>query len=263
VYGTYSPSQVVTWSIDGGNPTGVSISSGGVLTVESTAATGTITIRATSTVAGYTNISGTKVVMINAPSTPPPLETDFTTETNANLLGLYPSGNYADATTLIAAMDARINTSFYNAAGGYTVNPDDIYGITNVYYNQIVGAAPSMAWIINGDDLIVYGWNDTNATIVFNIAVINETTGEGWITGDENNSPYGETYLRSYSSLTSGSEKISISNLTGSDITTVIGLTGYKVYVIVRWTGNFSSGRDFNDNGDALNLLNVISVTVP
>jgi hypothetical protein len=113
--------------------------------------------------------------------------------------------------------------------GGMTVNPDDIYGIAGVKHNQVAGKAPSMAWIIHGNDLIVYGWSDISATIVFNVAVINTTTGKGWITGDAHNVPYGDTYSRTYSTSTSGSEKIPISDLTGGKIKTAEGLSGYKV----------------------------------
>ncbi|MDR0655259.1 MAG: hypothetical protein LBG22_02995, partial [Treponema sp.] len=54
VAGTNSPSQTVTWSIDGGAPTGVTLA-GGLLTVQKTASNGDITIRATSTVLNYTH----------------------------------------------------------------------------------------------------------------------------------------------------------------------------------------------------------------
>jgi hypothetical protein len=187
-------------------------------------------------------------------SVPPP-DYNFTEEADANLLGLYPgSTGYTNGAAVISDMDDRIETSFYDSSNGSIVDPSYIYGITNVYYNQIAGTAPSMAWIINGDDLIVYGWNDTNATIIFNIAVIHESNGTGWITGDEN------TYLRSYSSSNSGSEKISISALTNNQITTATGLNEYKVYVIVRGLGAIP-GYDFNDQLDAYNDENVIAVT--
>jgi hypothetical protein len=117
-----------------------------------------------------------------------------------------------------------------------------------------------MAWIIHGNDLIVHGWNDIPATVVFNIAVINETSGEGWITGDGDNDPYGETYSRSYSSSSSGSEKIPISALTGAAITSAAGLSGYNVYVIVRWTDDFVTNRDLNSSTDYYVDKNVIAV---
>jgi hypothetical protein len=255
VAGTNSPSQTVTWSVEG-NPTYVSISSAGVLTVEPTASTGTITIRATSTVAGYTDKYGTKSVTINAP----PSETDFTTEANAELLGLYPGDNYANGAALIAAMDGRINSSFYNITTyGLPVDPSNVYGATGVKADNVAGAAPAMAWAIHNDTLIVYGYAG-EATIVFNVAVIKESDGTGWINGDGNNDPYGNTYLRMYNTR---AEQIPISDLTDSNITTTAGLSGYKVYVIVRWTDDFISNRDFNKDDDFYNNMNVISVTVP
>jgi hypothetical protein len=243
VTGTNSPSQVVIWSIDG-NPTGVSISSGGVLTVESTADTGDITIRATSTVSGYTNISGIKVVTINAPSF-----TDFKLEANANLLGLYPGTNYENGSAVISAMDLRTgNISFYNPQ--INVPPAQIYGINGVKRGNIAGASPSMAWVFNENNLIVHGWDDINATIVFNVAVI-KPDGTGWLKGDEN------IYFKSYTSAIS--EEISISDLTNNGIITGLGLSGCKMYVIVRSTSSASVVGDFNINS-SYNLLNVIPV---
>jgi hypothetical protein len=254
VAGANSPSQAVTWSVDG-SPAGVSISAGGALTVQPAAGTGNITVRAASTVAGYTDKSGAMVVAINDPSSPPPpppSETDFKVVANANLLGLYPVSDYGDGASVISAMDGRINTLFYDP----TPNPNNPINGININSGNVAGGAPAMTWVINGNNLMVYG-HAGNATIVFNIAVINETTGQGWITGDGNNAPYGETYLRTYST---GAEQISISDLTDGNITTAAGLTGYKVYVIVRWTDNILPA-DFNDETDPYNNINVIAVS--
>jgi hypothetical protein len=231
-----------------------------VLTVEPTASTGTITIRATSTVAGYTDKYGTKSVTINAP----PSETDFTTEANANLLGLYPGADYADGAALIAAMDARIDTDFYNiVTSGIEVDASKVFGATGVKMDNVAGGAPAMAWAIHENNLIVCGDATNGPFIVFNMAVIKESDGTGWINGDANNAPYGNTYLRAYYGNNQDAEQISISALTDSNITTTAGLNGYKVYVIVRWTDGFISNRDFNKDDDFYNNMNVISVTVP
>jgi hypothetical protein len=225
----------------------VSISSTGELTVKPAAATGNITIKATSTVAGYTNISETKVVTINAPSP----DYDFTEEADANLLGLYPgSTGYIDGAAVISAMDLRTdNTIFYDPQ--LPVNPSYIYGITGVLSDDIAEANPVMAWIFDGNDLIVYGWSDIPISIVFNVAVI-KPDGTGWLKGD------GSTYFEEYTSARSG--KISILDLTNGAITTVAGLSGCKMYVIVRSTSPLSVAGDFNTN-PGYNIGNVISVT--
>jgi hypothetical protein len=202
--------------------------------------------------------TATKAITVNSPS--PPTELNFKEVVNANLLGLYPGADYANGGAVISAMDLRINSTFYDASSGIDVDPSDVFGVTGIKINDVASTSPGMAWFIYNDSLAVYG-QAGNATIVFNIAVINETTGLGWITGDYNNSPYGYTYLRTYST---GVETISISNLTDGNITTVSGLNDYKMYVIVRNTGGLHDGAyeyDFNIN--AYKTQNVISVTVP
>jgi hypothetical protein len=254
----------VTWSITtNGHEAGTSLSattgSSVTLSVDANESKTSITVKIVSNLDGST--TDTKTITVNSPSPEP---TDFTTEANARLLGLYPgSGGYEDGTEVISAMEGRINSSFYDIVGsGFDVSPDDVFGATGVKADDIDSSEPGMAWFILNNYLVVYGAvSGTSSQIVFNVAVINETTGEGWITGDGDHTPYGDTYLRTYNTR---SEKISISDLTENNISTATQLKsdGYKVYVIVRWTDNFLS-RDFNDSTDFYNDCNVISVTVP
>jgi hypothetical protein len=254
--------QSVTWSITTSGiavGTGLSATTGSPVTlnVDASESQTSIEVKIVSNLDGTK--TATKAIAVNSPL-PPPTGTDFKTEANANLLGLYPGTDYVNGAAVISAMDARINTSFYNITTyGILVNPDHIYGITDVKADNVAGGSPAMAWFIHNDDLVVYGYAG-HSTIVFNIAVINETTGQGWITGDGNNAPYGDTYLRTYST---GAEVISISDLTDGNITTAAGLSGYKVYVIVRWTDNFVTNRDLNSSTDYYVDKNVIAVTVP
>ena len=205
-----------------------------------------------------------KTVTVTAPPPPPPPSQalDFTTEANANLLGLYPgAAGYAGAAAVIDAMDWRRNAGFYNiTTSGVDVPPDVIYGITGVKRDNVAGAAPAMAWIINGDDFIVHGYADHNPAVVFNVAVINAATGTGWVTGDADNAPYGNTYRRAYTGQES--EKIPIASLTNGEITSAAGLGGYRVYVIVRGMSALPQ-YDFNDPSDPYNTWNVIAVALP
>ena len=66
VTGDNSPSQTVTWTVQGGGA-GTSISTGGLLTVGGSETATTLTVRAASTVAGYTNIAGTAIVTVASP----------------------------------------------------------------------------------------------------------------------------------------------------------------------------------------------------
>jgi hypothetical protein len=275
VTGANSPSQVVTWSIDG-NPTGVSISAGGVLTVQPTAATGNITIKATSTVAGYTNKYGTVVVMIN-PSLPPPppSDTDFKTETNANLLGLYPVGDYTNGAAVISAMDARADAAiitdlidsniFYNpTTAGNSFSHGNWPGGAPNTCGLILGNAPRMRWIVNGNNLVYYGESTTTGiTITFNVAVIRISDGYGWIYGpdtDYDTDPDLTGVVKETYNYESDVRTISISDLTNGTVSDVTGLgSEYKVYIIVRMTNGLTNFKDFSLSTVAANR-NVIAV---
>jgi hypothetical protein len=261
VTGDNSPSQTVTWSIDG-NPTGVSIPAG-VLTVESTAATGDITIRATSTVAGYTNISGTKSVTINAPLPNTATPANFLMEYEK--LGLDP-GTYT-AGSLISAMDARATAATVTDPGDGNIfyNPSTS-GISGTFshvnwpggattYGSILSIDPGMRWIVNGDNLVYYGQGTAfGITITFNVAVIRISDGYGWIYGpdiDYATNPDLENVVKETYENVSDVRTISISDLTNGIVSDVTGLgngitTGYKVYIIVRMTNSYPAVGDFN-----------------
>jgi hypothetical protein len=270
VTGDNSPSQAVTWSIDGGDPTGVSITDG-VLTVESTAATGNITIRATSALAGYEDKSGAIVVTINAPNTA--IAANFLMEYAK--LGL-PADTY-NAGSLITAMDTRAtaatvidlgdNNIFYNPASGYSSTFSTIGwpGGAPTTWGLILQSEPGMRWIVDDDDLMYYGTGSTGGiTITFNVAVIKISEGTGWIYGNETDdatgTPLTNVVKETYNNI-SDVRTISISDLTNRAFDDVTGLNtdGYNVYIIVRSTNSYASfmSGDFNT---LVSTRNVIAV---
>jgi hypothetical protein len=260
VAGNNTPSQNVSWSVDGSPITGVSIDVDGNLTVTPDASDGEITVRATSTVIDYTSISGSIDVEITSPGPQKTEATDFTTSsTNANLLGLYDPSDYSSASAVIAAMNTRATNAeidppdatpaFYNPV---LQVPDAIDYGTNQLYDHVAGESPGMAWFIYDNELVVYG-EAIEARIIFDVAVIKESNGKGWIT----------SYDRTYNTR---SETISIADLTGNNFTTTAELTGYYVYIIVRkLPSSFSEDYDFNSmaNAPLTNDKNVISIEIP
>jgi hypothetical protein len=170
---------------------------------------------------------------------------------NYEKLGL-PVASYT-AGAMISAMEGRVQDSFYD--------PDPILnrdlssydvGLGTVNCSQVAGVEPTMAFVLSTsrNSLIVYG-EAINATIWFQVAVINTSDGTGWITGDGDNT-YPNTYKRTY---TTGAEEIPISSLTGGAIATAAGLSGYNVYIIVR--GLDAVSGDFNEHFN-LKTMNVI-----
>jgi hypothetical protein len=248
--------NTVKWQITStGHAEGTSLSSDTgatvTLSVAESESKSSISVQITSNLNGTT---ATATFDIQSPD----VSTEIDFLENPTLLGL-ASTTYTKE-SLIAAMDGRQNSDFYNPAGTSDTVPGDIYNIAGVRRSTIASVNPAMAWIINEDDLIVYGWSDIPATIVFNIAVINTSTGLGWITND-NKSPYGNTYNRTYSGGAT-SEKISISHLTDGNILTTADLTEHKVYIIVRALSGLDTAGDLNINPD-FNIGNVISVNIP
>jgi hypothetical protein len=247
------PSDSVTWSVSSGINTEVTFSSNPdtstMLTVGTNGVPGIIKVIGTSVVTPGIISNEVTITIVDA------IEKDFKIVANANLLGLFPGSDYGNGLDVISDMDARVQTSFYDP----TPNPANPINGININSGNVAGAAPAMTWVFKGDNLMVYG-EAGNATIVFNIAVINEITGQGWITGDYNNSPYGNTYKRTYST---GFEEISISKLTGGSITTTSVLNDYKVYVIVRNQAGIHDGDEYDFNKIAYKTQNVISVTIP
>jgi hypothetical protein len=250
----------------------VSIDADGVLTVEPAADTGTITIKAASTVAGYTDKSGTKGVTINDPDTA--TAADFKTEANANLLGLYPgSGGYGSAGALIDAMEDRADKAtktplvgshiFYNpATAGTSFSHGSWPGGAPTTCGSILGNAPRMRWIVNGNNLVYYGESTTTGiTITFNVAVIRISDGYGWIYGPDTDyatDPDLENVVKETYNYVSDVRTISISNLTNGTVSDVTGLgTEYKVYIIVRMTDGKTAAGDFNTSYGTRNVITV------
>jgi hypothetical protein len=273
VNGNNNPSQNVSWSVDG-SPTGVSIDTNGKLTVTKNASAGKINVRATSTLIGFTDKSGYKEVDITSTASEESETTaiDFTTKANAGKLGLYPEVNYDSGDDLIDAMDLRAtnakvdpdgtgpNIPFYNPV---LQVPDAFDYGTDQLYDQVANTEPAMAWFIHNNKLVVYGHRThptSVAEIVFNVAVINTSTGQGWITGDANNPHFGITYKRQYVDGESAGE-ISIKALTGNNFTTTAELTGHKIYIIVRALPTDFPEDDFNAEIDSYRIKNVIDIT--
>jgi hypothetical protein len=249
----------VTWSIEtSGIASGTSLSSTALssvtLTVDASESNTSIIVKIVSNL-DESKIA-TKTVYVNEQLSP---TLDFTTAANANLLGLYPEGNYDSGDDLIDAMEIRATNAKFDPEGPFPAfynpsTPIDLtdYGITDAKRGGVDGAAPAMAWYINSNNqLIVHGSATSGASIKFDVAVINAVTGAGWVT----TTPYEEAY-----DIYAG--RNTEIDLTGTNsMTKLPNLTGYKVYIIVRWTNDFSNERDLNDEHDFYNDRNVIDIT--
>jgi hypothetical protein len=246
----------VTWSItttDTGEGTYLSSSTGSTvaLYVDASESKSSITVEIESNLDGAT---ATKTITVNSSTTP---AENFLA--NYAKLGL-PADSYT-AGTLIDAMEGRVDdlnpyTSFY--APTILEVPDEFDYGTGIKADDVAGTEPGMAWFIYNDALVVYGSATHSVTyVVFNVAVINESTGYGWITGDGDD-PYENTYKRS-GYAPDRSEAIPISSLTGGAISTAAELDsgGYKVYIIVRMQDGLQTAGDFNEH-DTVRTRNVI-----
>jgi hypothetical protein len=246
-----NPNYSVTWSVLEGDSTGVTFSpnpgESTTLIVEESGVPGPIKVRATVTETVFDDI---EITIEDANLEPG--KKDFKTKTNANLLGLYPGvDGYNSVTELIDAMDDRSypgRTDFYNPS-----IPIDLssYGITDAKRGDVKEIAPTMAWYINSSDqLIVHGSATSGASIKFDVAVINATTGTGWVTI----TPYEEAY-----DIYDG--RNTEIDLTGTNsMTKLPNLTGYKVYIIVRALNGLDSIPDFNLH-EVAKTHNVIEIT--
>jgi hypothetical protein len=128
VNGTGVPSQTVTWSLVG-SPAGASISTAGLLTVTPSATVATITVRAASTVSGYTSIFGTSTVTVTEQATGFTLD-DLEHGTDVNYLEgswyyMVTSDNApaANLTPLETATAAQHNAIITNAGPANTHGP--------------------------------------------------------------------------------------------------------------------------------------------
>jgi hypothetical protein len=191
------------------------------------------------------------------PSTPQMI--DF--NANLDLLGLVNGTNYNTAgygTTVINAMDGRINFSFYTASlGPYTVEGISVStGLAN-------GDSPPIGFGFNTatQKLVIHGQiiEGPNGTIKFDIAVI-DPDGKGWLNGYESVvSPVG-TLADSYS-LTADTSGTTMTRLL-SELTcgSLTSLGCYRIYIIVRET-NGHVGIDCNNSYWDRNVISVASMT--
>ncbi|MDR1898996.1 MAG: hypothetical protein LBQ55_03210 [Treponema sp.] len=232
----------VTWSITTlgiGAGTQLSSSTGSTVTlsVDAGESNSSIEVKITSNLDNTK--TATKTITVTLPG-----EKDFLTEYAE--LGL-PAASYT-ASSLIDAMEGRVDdlvprSSFYSPK--ILEVPDQFDYGTGIKFDEVALYEPGMAWFFYNDDLVVYGSATHSITyIVFNVAVINASTGKGWITGDGDD-PYPNTYKRD-SYAPDRSEAIPISSLTGGNITTAAGLDGYHVYIIVRGLSSHSNIGDLN-----------------
>jgi hypothetical protein len=141
----------------------------------------------------------------------------------------------------------------------------------NVYYASIYNNAPYMGFTISStgstQGLLVYGEiaiGSPSMYIKYNIAVIRESDGKGWVTGsgagDLLNQPdaYKMTVVDYYSPE---HRWFSASELTTGEITSMANLSGYNIYVIVRNTSNLAEVvSDLNNSPFGYEDLNVIRV---
>jgi hypothetical protein len=202
------------------------------LTVDAAETAGSITVRAAYTT--EPSIFKEKAVDVVGPDE----KIDFKVIANAALLGLSPASNYSTGGDVIDAMDLR-----YNKISGY--NPSvDIDG-THKAGSVFGTSTPLIAWFIDGNNLKIYeDWTGGAGWIIFNIAIINTSSGEGWIIGDANNKK--DAYAGG-----TRTENIPI------PASAVANLSDYRVYVLVRGVNGLTG--DFNTQTPA-KLNNVMFV---
>jgi len=193
--------------------------------------------------------------IVQPPSTPGP-DKDFTTQ--FGLLGL-PNG-----TNPSSQMDTRWSNAksldqsgyfypiFLDPAGTITVNS------VNYQYTKIYGGSPMLRFVIDGNNIRVFGSDGTfvDSTITFDVVVI-RSDGKGWFTAGSSKTIPGA------GSPLEVTPSIPISSLTGTQISDVAGLNsgGYKVYAIVRSSTRFTTGLGIPDlNESALKNVNVIRI---
>jgi hypothetical protein len=192
---------------------------------------------------------------------------DFTTPENAALLGL-TGGGYSGGAAVIAAMDARWAAAQASSPVFYPINP--ILGPvtidgTNVYYHPVYHDDLNIGFAFNTrNGLLAYAQRGSGAverSVTFNIAVI-DAGGRGWLAGSgAGDLPnYPDAYvLRAADARTGYHRWFSAGELTGGEIASVMGLSGYSIYIIVRMTSYYSA--EFSDfNACPVKDFNVIRV---
>jgi len=255
----------ITWSIPTGTlPASLTLNTntGAISGTPSTDGTSSFTVKATNSVGEKTK---TLSITISKSGTPP---YDFTKSADYQKLGLVNNTVYGtvtfNGTNVINAMEQRwalaqnksdASTQFYPVSTNPTVTSITVDGVTNLNGVGIYGASPKMIFIIKGSKLTVWGMNETNPdtiSISFDIAVIENSSGKGWL-----NQSLSETKTEYYPDNSDGHEiSFTLSNLTGGTVTSLSNYSTYSVYIIVRGTSLRSTLNDFNTS--ALAERNVI-----
>ena len=175
---------------------------------------------------------------------------DFTTQ--YALLGL-PNG-----TNVINQMEDRWANAqtVYNTYEFYSTDPSKSYAGyqtlqgENLVYSWIWGRAPSILFLLKGENLYVWARNDngiTTETIHFDIAIIRNSDGKGWLMQQSNGDPYEVLQYNTtdtpapYPISTLTSEKVQNASEFGDNKT-------YSAYIIVRRTATLTGLGDLNDH---------------
>jgi len=182
-------------------------------------------------------------------------------------------------TAIVTAM----NTRWTNAQGlpGYTtfypisssLGNETVAG-ESLPYTNIYGQSPVMVFLLKGSSFYFWGMYDTGGlgttvSISFDIAIIRNSDGKGWLKQKANGDPF---HIETYQMNSVGSTKsFSFSELIGTTSITASDFNGlnpvYSFYIIVRETSLLKSTfGDFNQVNDTNKLYtrNVIKpVVVP
>jgi len=252
----------ITWEIvtgSGSLPAGLSLSSAGAITgTPTTADTSNFTVKATNAKG-----SDTKPLSITITAKGNTL-TDFTEPANYELLGLQNGVAGFNGSNVYATMEQRWDNS-KNKDDGYGVYFYPIIkytdGTINISgkeykYAQIYSGDPMLRFILDSSNINIYGCSTGGlpTSFTFDIAVIGSEN-KGWFTaGSSKSIPGGFTPVEVTPSIT-------ISSITNGEKNNVSGLSGYKVYAIVKSSTRFTGDSISNLNADDyLKTVNVIRI---
>ena len=163
VQGSNNPTTTVTWSVEGNQHTGTTISNTGRLSVHNEEALGTITVRAISTF--NTAISGTATVTVtNIPPvvpnyTLPPVQTATFGQTLSQIS--LPAGwAWVEPNTLVGNVGTRTHSATYTRIGNYLPVTRNI--------TVIVEPSPYayFTWTQVGEVKTITGWTGTGNSVV-------------------------------------------------------------------------------------------------
>ena len=122
VTGTSNPVQSVDWTVENAISASTTITSGGALTVGADETADTLTVRASSAIMGYTDVSGTAIVTVSEL-----LATIYDVTVIGSYAGTSGAGSYAQGATVTINAGNRSDYSFngWSATGVNLVNPGD------------------------------------------------------------------------------------------------------------------------------------------